>query len=123
INVSAEIAQGGTIDFLLRHPNPIGRAMGVKWNGDRLVWGEALKRRLATLFTEAQYLRFETFCDWLPTDDCFVTLDRKVKDKWGVPVARVRVGYHRHDLTVGRYLGEKAERVLRQMAPATSAGA
>ncbi|MBI2969140.1 MAG: hypothetical protein HYY36_00155, partial [Gammaproteobacteria bacterium] len=44
-----------------------------------------------------------------------VTLDRKVKDKWGVPVARVRVGYHRHDLTVGRYLGEKAGRVLRQM--------
>jgi len=26
--------------------------------------------------------------DWIPVDDCFVRLDPKVKDKWGLPVAR-----------------------------------
>ncbi|HID38947.1 MAG TPA: oxidoreductase, partial [Calditrichaeota bacterium] len=57
----------------------------------------------------------EIFNDWLPTDDCFVTLDPKVKDKWGNPVARVRVGYHYHDLRVGNFLAEKTERVLQEM--------
>ncbi len=32
-----------------------------------------------------------------------------------MPVARVRVGYHPHDLKVGRYLADKAEDVLKKM--------
>jgi choline dehydrogenase-like flavoprotein len=109
-------AKGGTIDFLLRHPNPIGRAMSQKWDdNDRLVWGRPLQARLKSLFTEAQYLRYEIFCDWLPTDDCHVRLDPQVRDKWGTPVARVRIGYHEHDLKVGRYLNERALPVLQRM--------
>ncbi len=108
-------AKGGTIDFLLRHPNPIAKAWRLKWDGDDLVWGEALQRRLKSVFTSAQYLRFETFCDWLPTDDCFVALDPEVKDKWGMPVARVRIGYHPHDLKIGRYLTDKAKMVAEKM--------
>ncbi|WJW75979.1 GMC family oxidoreductase [Thiohalobacter sp. IOR34] len=108
--------KGGTIDFLLRHPNPIARAMRAKWgDDDRLQWGRPLQRQLQTLFTEAQQLRFEVFCDWLPTDDCFVSLDPQVKDRWGTPVARVRLGYHPHDLKIGAYLTERAEEVLRAM--------
>ncbi|MGD8853865.1 MAG: GMC family oxidoreductase [Gammaproteobacteria bacterium] len=109
-------AKGGTIDFLLRHPNPIARAMSLKWDDDdRLVWGRPLQRRLKSLFTEAQYLRYELFCDWLPTDDCFVSLDPGVRDRWGTPVARVRIGYHPRDLEVGRYLDARARRVLQRM--------
>ena len=52
------------------------------------------------------------FNDWLPTDDCFVALDDEVKDKWGDPVAKVRIGYHDHDLEVGEYLSVKAEKLL-----------
>jgi len=108
--------KGGTIDFLFRHPNPIARANPLKWDDDgRLIWGSRLKRRLQQEFTQGRYLRYEVFCDWLPTDDCFVTLDPDVKDKWGLPVARVRVGYHPHDLRVGEALSEKAKRVLREM--------
>ncbi|MCW9056464.1 MAG: GMC family oxidoreductase, partial [Gammaproteobacteria bacterium] len=66
-------------------------------------------------FTEAQYLRFEVFNDWLPTDNCFVSLDNSVKDKWNSAVAKVRIGYHQHDLKIGRYLSNHAERVLNQM--------
>jgi choline dehydrogenase-like flavoprotein len=108
-------SKGGTIEFLFRHPNPIARANPRKWGDDGLVWGLPLKRKLEAWFRDARYLRFEVFCDWLPTDDCFVTLDPKVTDKWGTPVARVRIGHHPHDLKVGRYLADKAEGVLQQM--------
>jgi len=108
--------KGGTIDFLLRHPNPIAKAMPLKWDdNDNLVWGKELKRQLKATFTETQDLRFEVFNDWLPTDNCFVSLDKSVKDKWGSAVAKVRVGYHQHDLKVGQYLADKAEMVLKQM--------
>lgn len=109
-------AKGGTIDFLLRHPNAISRASAHKWgDDDKLVWGKALQDKLKSALTGAQTLRFEVFCDWLPNDDCFVSLDPKVKDKWGTPVARVRIGYHEHDLKVAEFLTEKAEQVFKQM--------
>jgi choline dehydrogenase-like flavoprotein len=108
-------AKGGTTDFLLSHPNPIGRAMRNKWDGDDLVWGTRLQRRLRSAFTSAQSLRYEIFCDWLPTDDCFVGLDNVVKDRWGSPVAKVRIGYHPHDLKVGHVLNEQALAVLKKM--------
>ncbi len=107
--------KGGTIDFLFKHSNPITRANSQKRGPDGLLWGEPLKRRLKAYFTEARYLQFEVFCDWTPTDDCFVTLDPEVKDKWGAPVARVRIGFHRQDLKIGRYLANKAEAVLESM--------
>jgi choline dehydrogenase-like flavoprotein len=109
-------AKGGTIDFLLRHPNPIGPAVALKWgDDDRLVWGRPLQAKLKSLFTDAQYLRYEIFCDWLPTDNCRVTLDNRVRDKWSTPVARVRIGYHEHDLKVGHYLNDRALQVLERM--------
>jgi choline dehydrogenase-like flavoprotein len=109
-------AKGGTIDFLLRHPNPIGRAAALKWGDDeRLVWGRPLQAKLKSLFTDAQTLRYEIFCDWLPTDNCRVTVDERVRDKWGTPVARVRIGYHPHDLKVGHYLNDRALQVFERM--------
>ena len=60
-------------------------------------------------------MRFEAFNDWLPVDDCFVSLDSTVSDKWGDPVARVRIGYHRQNLKVGGYLAERGAEVLKQM--------
>lgn len=113
-NFGGEV-KGGTIDFLLRHPNPIAKAMSTKWQDGKLVWGEALKRRLKSVFTEHQDLRFEVFNDWLPTENCFVSLDSQVKDRWGSPVAKVRIGYHPHDLKIGRYLADRAEQVLQEM--------
>ena len=108
--------KGGTIDFLFRHPNAIARANSQKWDDNgKLVWGKPLKRKMKAYFTEARYLQFEIFCDWLPTDNCFVSLDNTVKDKWGSAVAKVRVGYHPHDLKVGRYLAEKSKTVLHTM--------
>jgi choline dehydrogenase-like flavoprotein len=107
--------KGGTVEFLLAHPNPIPLANGLRWENDELIWGKPLKRKLEKWFSEDRKLLFEVFNDWLPTDDCFVSLDPAVKDKWGSPVARVRLGAHPHDLAVGRYLAKKGEQVLRSM--------
>ena len=107
--------KGGTVDFLLRHPNAMSKAIGAKWDGDDLVWGRALQKKLKSIFTDEQTLRYEIFCDWLPTDNCFVSLDNSVRDKWGSAVAKVRIGYHEHDLKVGNYIDEHARKVLKKM--------
>ncbi len=112
---ASQPAKGGIVEFLFSHPNPVSRANSVKWDGDKLLWGKPFKRKLELWFTTDRTLRFEVFNDWLPTDDCFVSLDSRIKDKWGTPVAKVRVGYHPHDLKVGRYLAHRGEQVMKQM--------
>ena len=108
-------AKGGTIDFLF-YQNPIARARGSQYDeDDNLIWGEKLKSALKTEFTTYKTLRFEIFNDWLPTDNCFVELDPDVTDKWGDPVAKVRIGFHEHDLKVGEYIAVKAEELLNAM--------
>jgi choline dehydrogenase-like flavoprotein len=108
--------KGGIVEFLFRHANAISRANAQKWDEDgRLVWGKPLKDRIHDYFTRGRYLRFEVFNDWTPVDDCFVTLDPGEKDKWGLPVARVRLGYHPRDLEVGRFLARKGARLLEQL--------
>lgn len=109
-------AKGGTVDFLFEHANGIGRTIRRKWdNNNNLRYGRALKKDLKDYFTKQRKLKFEVFTDWLPTDNCFVTLDNKIKDKWGDPVAKIRTGFHPHDIKVGEYLAAKAEKVLEKM--------
>lgn len=111
----AQPVKGGTIDFLF-HQNPIAKARGSQRDkNDQLVWGEQLKQKIKKEFTGSKTLRFEVFNDWLPTDNCFVELDPEVKDKWGDPVAKIRIGFHEHDLKIGEYLAEKGETLLKAM--------
>ncbi|HID44368.1 MAG TPA: GMC family oxidoreductase [Chromatiaceae bacterium] len=105
--------KGGTIDFVHVHPSPALRASR-HLDGDRgLVWGKPLKRNLEHLFRDAVPLKVEAFCDWLPIDDSFVALDQSKKDKWGMPLARVRAGFHVQNLKVGWYLAAKGAEMLK----------
>ncbi|TCJ12813.1 GMC family oxidoreductase [Parasulfuritortus cantonensis] len=115
-------AKGGIVEFLLGHPNPIARAAPARWGEDGLLWGKPLKRRLEHGFRDQRRLAFEVFNDWLPVDDCCVGLDPAERDRWGDPVARVRIGGHARNLAVGRYLADKAEQVLRRMGARNVAG-
>ncbi len=107
--------KGGTIEFLFQHPNAIVRANRMKRKNGNLLWGPELKRQIHDQFAGTRRLRFEVFNDWLPTDNCFVELDRENHDRWNSPVAKVRVGYHSHDLTIGRFLTSKGEALLNAM--------
>lgn len=108
--------KGGSVDILWEHSNAISKAMRQKWSADgSLVFGSELKEKLLTYFTKQRRLKFEIFVDWLPTDNCFVTLDPKVMDKWGDPVARIRLGHHKHDIKVGKFIAEKTEKFFQEM--------
>jgi len=108
--------KGGTIDFVFDPPSPTADANALKWDDNHdLLWGSDFKRRLKSHFVETRDFKFEVFCDWLPNDDCHVSLDGSRTDKWGSPVARIKVGYHPHDLKVARYLVDKGIQVMKKM--------
>lgn len=106
-------AKGGSMDFMFVHPNPIalGRFFALS-NGQRLVWGERLKRDLREYISSGRNVMTEIFSDWLPLPECRVSLDPRVRDRWGLPVARVRMDYHPQHRKVGAYLAERAAEVL-----------
>lgn len=105
--------KGGTVDFLFEHANPVSRAKSVL--NEEMVWGDALKRKLLKRFKEQRILSFEVFCDWLPTDNTYVSLDETHKDQWGMPVAKIRLGPHPHDLKVANIMGKACEKLLETM--------
>lgn len=108
--------KGGIVEFLFEHANPIRKAMGQIWNQNgNLVWGQDLYTKLEHKFTKIKQLDCEIFNDWLPNDDCFVTLDKKHKDSYGMPVAKVRIGSHPHNEKVGDELAKKTIKLLQHM--------
>ncbi|OIQ31524.1 MAG: oxidoreductase [Crocinitomix sp. MedPE-SWsnd] len=107
--------KGGTIDFLIEHSAPMPKGIRNKFSDGSLIYGSELKETLKDYFTAQRRVRFEIFCDWHPNDDCFVTLDDEVVDKWGDPVARVRTGFHQRDIQIGNYLADRAIEVLQEM--------
>jgi choline dehydrogenase-like flavoprotein len=108
--------KGGTIDFLFEHQNIISRASRELYNEDgNIIWGKELADKLHKRLTTSRVLNFEVFNDWLPTDNCFVSVDSTQKDKYGVPVGVINLNSHPHDLEVGEYLAQKAVKVLEKM--------
>ncbi len=106
--------KGGTIDFLFEHANAIPRALDQVYdiNGD-LQWGKTLSKNLHHAFERSRVITFEVFNDWMPTDNCFVTVDEEEKDKWEIPVGKIRLYGHPQDLKVGNHLAQKAVEVLK----------
>jgi len=107
--------KGGSVEFMFEHQNSISRALKNNSEGERLLWGTALAERVVERFTTQKSIRFEVFNDWLPNDDCFISLDPAYKDKYGMPVGKLRIQGHPQDVKVGRYLAEKCEAVLEEM--------
>ena len=108
--------KGGTIDFLFEHQNIIPRVKREMYDEDgNLLWGDALAKKIHKSLTTSRVLTFEVFNDWLPTDNCSVSVDDKTKDKYGVPVGVINLNGHPQDLKVGEYLAQKAVKVLKEM--------
>ncbi|QOY52219.1 GMC family oxidoreductase [Candidatus Sulfurimonas baltica] len=108
--------KGGTIDFLFEHANIISRASREMYGDNgHLLWGKELQEKIHKNLTTSRVLTFEVFNDWLPTDYCNVTIDDKVKDKYGVKVGAINLYSHPRDVEVGEYLAKKARIVLQMM--------
>ncbi len=108
--------KGGTIDFLFEHANIISRTTRQFYDDTgKILWGVALQDKIYKAVTASRVLTFEVFNDWLPTDDCYVSVDDKVKDKYGIPVGVIHLNAHKDDLIVGEYLAKKAVTVLQKM--------
>jgi choline dehydrogenase-like flavoprotein len=115
--------KGGTIDFVFDPPSPTSDANALKRDDqNNLIWGTKFKQRLKSHFTQSRDFKFEVFCDWLPTDDCHVSLDNTEKDKWGSAVAKVKVGFHPHDLKVAQYIVNKGVQVMKKMGATKAYG-
>ncbi|MCV6638159.1 GMC family oxidoreductase [Candidatus Albibeggiatoa sp. nov. NOAA] len=110
-----ERQKGGTVDFVHLHPNPIARASRQVQGEKGLVWGKPLKQKLKAHFTGGKYIKLECFCDWMPTDNTQASIASGLKDKWGIPSAKVRIDVHLHNLQAGWYLADKGATVLKQM--------
>jgi len=108
--------KGGTIDFLFEHQNIISRVSRELYDEDgNLLWGEKLADKIHKRLTTSRVLTFEVFNDWLPTDNCSVSVDEVAKDKWGIPVGVINLNSHPQDLEVGEHLAQKAVEVLEEM--------
>jgi len=107
--------KGGLVEFMFEHQNIIARARKENEEDGKMVWGKALGEKLAKRFTESKSIRFEIFNDWLPHDNCFVSLDPSHKDKFGMPVGKLRIAGHPHDLKVGNYIAKKCKKILEEM--------
>jgi len=107
--------KGGTVEFMFEHQNIISRAGKNNEEEGKLVWGKSLGERIVERFTEGKSIRFEIFNDWLPNDDCFVSLDKTHKDKYGMPVGKLRLEAHPQDLQVAKYIAKKCEKILEEM--------
>jgi choline dehydrogenase-like flavoprotein len=107
--------KGGIIEFLFEHANPIPKASKQRWRDGNLIWGKELQDRIYNKFKNTKQLNFEVFNDWLPNDNCFVSVDEKYIDKYNMPVANIRIGSHQEDIKVGQFLAQKAEEILKKM--------
>ena len=108
--------KGGTIDFLFEHQDIIPRIKREFYDSEgNIIWGEELAKKIHKRLRTSRVLTFEVFNDWLPTDECFVSVDKEVKDKYGMPVAVINLYGHPHDIKVGEHLAKKALKVLQKM--------
>ncbi|MFT4645746.1 MAG: choline dehydrogenase-like flavoprotein [Planctomycetota bacterium] len=108
--------KGGVVDFIWEHANPMMRAIRSKWSSDgSLLYGKALKENMKKIFTEEKRLRFEIFIDWIPNDNNYVSLDYENTDKWGDPVANIRISYNDYSDKVGEYIAKKSVALLKEI--------
>ncbi len=107
--------KGGSVEFMFEHQNIISRINKNNYENGKLVWGKTLGEKIVKRMKDQKSIRFEIFNDWLPNDNCFVSLDPTHKDKYGMPVGKLRVEGHPQDIKVGKYIAKKCENILEEM--------
>lgn len=114
-SVADKPIKGGTIDFVFDPPSPTADTHPLRFEDGELLWGTKLKQNIKSAFTKSKDFKFEVFCDWLPNDDCNISLDETTTDKWGDAVANVKVGFHPHDVKVAQFVVDKGVEMMKAM--------
>ncbi len=109
------IGKGGTLHIMWSHPNPIYAAERLIGEEGRLVFGAELMERLERRFRGGRAVDIEGFSEWLPTPGCGVDLDPDVRDRWGLPAARITVARHPADRAASSRLEAEGRRLLEAM--------
>jgi choline dehydrogenase-like flavoprotein len=108
--------KGGTLGFMWSHPNPIYAAVGLAGKGEKGIFGQALKDKLRAS-RDMRMLEFETYGEFLATDETRVTVEPTAKDKYGLPVAAITVKRHPLDLKMTQFLVARGEEILTLLNP------
>ncbi len=109
--------KGGTYNFLLHHPNPINAAIRLVSDADWGLWGQPLLDRLRRYFHDELWVEFEVFGEFLPWRKTFVELDPEIKDRWGLPAARINLANHPVEVEVNRWMTRRGLDILSAMRP------
>jgi choline dehydrogenase-like flavoprotein len=105
--------KAGVMVFTLPHVNPISRAQLAADRGDDPpLWGAALTERLRRTFRAERTIEVETFAEFFPHAGSFVSLDDKLRDKFGQPAARITTSLHAATRRAAEVLRDEGERVL-----------
>ncbi len=111
------VPKGGTLSFLFSHQNPIASAVAQAIDPQgTLTFGLDLKDRLRRLASSIT-LSFESFCESLPNPGMHVTIDPEVRDKWGIPSARITVAHHPYDRAAADVLHDRGLEILKALEP------
>ncbi len=111
------LPKGGTYNFILQHPNPIHAAVRLAKDERWSLFGAAFKERLKRYFHEELFVEFEVFGESLPWSGGFVDLDPKVKDRFGLPAARITWSNHPAADEVNKWMVGRGLDMLRGMKP------
>jgi choline dehydrogenase-like flavoprotein len=118
------VVKAGTLNFLVGYVEPISsieamafRPQAVDSNSSRApLWGATLKKR-AREHARQNHVQFESFCEFYANTGTFVDLDPDVRDRFGMPVARITVKAHEKSARGTRLLRVKARQILDAMNP------
>lgn len=105
--------KGGTANFLLPHRNPIHAAERLSSRSVPALWGAELQRALSRYHRDVREIEVEVFAEFLPTAGTRVEIDPQVKDRWGIPSARIHHQHHARDLTQAKHVLDRALSLLK----------
>lgn len=111
----SDLPKGGLLRFGLPTAGPVTVGKSLATAGGSLTWGPELKRRIREYFCDYRTVYFEVFHDFIPNARTFVDLDPEVKDRWGLPVARIHLHPGEHQRAAGRWVAERGLEVLAGM--------
>ncbi len=114
-NDELQYKRGGTVIFLLPHPNPINRMISLSYDeqGRRIV-GSNLKQKVRQYFSY-NHLQSDTFIEFLPNPKTSVALSPALRDYWGVPSAKVTIQPHIENMKASQIIAGKLAELFQAM--------